>query len=115
MSEPQLASCKGGPETPPPLAVEDLTPEICATLRATLYMAALVATRRHPVIRDFNLRLLDAGKPKKLARTARMRKLLTILNAIARTQTPWSTELACTAARHAGRSLTLELTCKGTV
>jgi transposase len=69
-----------------------------ATLRATLYMAALVASRRNPVIRAFYLRLLAAGKPKKLALTACMRKLLTILNAMARTQTPWSTEFALAAA-----------------
>ena len=64
------------------------------TLRATLYMAALVASRRNPVIRDFYQRLLSAGKPKKLALTACMRKLLTILNAMARTNIPWSTERA---------------------
>jgi transposase len=69
-----------------------------ATLRATLYMAALVASRRNPIIRAFYLRLLAAGKPKKLALTACMRKLLTILNAMARTQTPWSTEFALAAA-----------------
>jgi transposase len=52
-------------------------------------MAALVATRRNPVIRAFYRRLLAAGKPKKLALTACMRKLLTILNAIMRSNTPW--------------------------
>lgn len=65
-----------------------------ASLRATLYMAALVASRRNPVIRDFYQRLLAAGKPKKLALTACMRKLLTILNAMARAQRPWNPELA---------------------
>ena len=57
-------------------------------------MAARVASRRNPVIRAFYLRLLAAGKPKKLALTACMRKLLTILNAMACTQTPWSTDIA---------------------
>ena len=60
-----------------------------ANVRATLYMAALVASRHNPILRRFYLRLLEAGKPKKLALTAVMRKLLTILNAIVRDQTPW--------------------------
>ena len=49
-------------------------------VRAVLYMGALVASRWNPVIREFYKRLLAAGKPKKLALTACMRKLLTILN-----------------------------------
>jgi transposase len=57
-----------------------------APVRATLYMAALVATRRNPTIRAFYQRLLATGKPKKLALTACMRKLLIILNAMARTE-----------------------------
>lgn len=60
-----------------------------ASVRAVLYMAALVATRRNPAIRAFYQRLLAAGKPKKLALTACMRKLLTILNAMAKTRTRW--------------------------
>lgn len=60
-----------------------------APVRAVLYMAALVATRRNPVIRDFYQRLLTAGKPKKVALTACMRKLLTILNAMLRANTLW--------------------------
>jgi len=52
-------------------------------------MGALVATRRNPVIRACYRRLLAAGKPKKLALTAGMRTLLTILNAIVRTNTTW--------------------------
>ena len=60
-----------------------------AGVRAVLYMAALVATKRNPVIRAFYLRLLAAGKPKKLALVACMRKLLTILNAMAKTNTRW--------------------------
>ncbi len=58
-------------------------------VRAALYMATLVATQRNPVIRTFYQRLLSAGKPKKVALTACMRKLLTILNAILRSSTPW--------------------------
>jgi transposase len=60
-----------------------------APVRAALYMAALVGTRCNPVIRAFYLRLLAAGKPKKVALTACMRKLLTILNAMMRTNTTW--------------------------
>ena len=51
-----------------------------ARVRAALYMGALVASRFNPVIQDFYQRLLAAGKPKKLALTACMRKLLVILN-----------------------------------
>lgn len=58
-------------------------------VRAVLYMAALVATRFNPVIRAFYQRLQAAGKPKKVALTACMRKLLTILNAMMRHQIPW--------------------------
>lgn len=60
-----------------------------ATVRATLYMSALAATRYNPVIRAFYRRLCAAGKAKKVALTACMRKLLTILNAIVKHQTPW--------------------------
>lgn len=60
-----------------------------AHLRATLYMSTLVATRYNPVIRRFYQRLLDAGKCKKVALTACMRKLLTILNAMAKNETKW--------------------------
>lgn len=61
-------------------------------VRAALYMAALVAARRNPVIRAFYERLVEAGKPKKVALTACMHKLLTILNAMIRHRTPWSVE-----------------------
>ena len=61
-------------------------------MRAVLYMAALVATKRNAVIRAFYLRLVAAGKPKKLAHVACMRKLLTILNVMVRTAQPWSTD-----------------------
>ena len=58
-------------------------------MRAALYMGALVAARYNPVIRDFYQRLLAAGKPKKLALTACMRKLLVILNSILRNRSEW--------------------------
>ena len=60
-----------------------------APVRAALYMGALVGTRCNPVIRAFYRRLLAAGKPKKVALTACMRKLLIILNAMMRTNTTW--------------------------
>lgn len=55
-----------------------------AGVRATLYMAALVATQFNPVIKIFYQRLLTVGKPKKLALVACMRKLITILNTMVR-------------------------------
>ena len=51
--------------------------------------AALVAARCNPVLKRFYDRLVELGKPRKLALTAVMRKLLTILNAILRDQNPW--------------------------
>jgi transposase len=60
-----------------------------AQVRATLYMAALVGTRRHPDLKRFYERLLRAGKPKKVALIACMRKLLCQLNAICRDNRPW--------------------------
>lgn len=60
-----------------------------APIRAVLYMAALVATKFNPVIRTFYQRLRRAGKPAKVAITACMRKLLTILNAMMRSGEPW--------------------------
>jgi len=64
-----------------------------ASVRAVLYMGALVATQRNTRIRAFYQRLLRAGKPKKLALVACMRKLLTILNTMVRTRCPWCPEL----------------------
>lgn len=58
-------------------------------VRGPLYMAALVAASYNPVIRAFYLRLVALGKPKKLVLVACMRKLLTILNAMAAQSTPW--------------------------
>jgi transposase len=60
-----------------------------APVRATLYMGALVATRHNPVIKEFYERLLAAGKPKKVALVACMRKLLSILNALMRDRSIW--------------------------
>ena len=60
-----------------------------AEVRAALYMGALVAARRNPVVRDFYERLLAAGKPKKVALVACMRKLLAIVNAVLKYRTPW--------------------------
>jgi len=60
-----------------------------AQVRTALYMAALVATKHNLVIKTFYRRLLSAGKQKKLALTACMRKLLVILNAMFRNQTSW--------------------------
>jgi len=60
-----------------------------ASVRRTLYMATLVATRSNPVIRTFYERLLASGKEKKVALTACMRKLLIILNAMIRSKKPW--------------------------
>ena len=58
-------------------------------VRAVLYMGALVASRHNPAIRDFYQRLLAAGKPKKVALIASMRKLLVTLNAMLKHGYPW--------------------------
>jgi len=58
-------------------------------VRAVLFMAALVASRHNPSLKAFRDRLVAAGKPKIVAIVATMRKLLTILNAIIRDETPW--------------------------
>lgn len=62
-------------------------------LRRTLYMATLTATRHNPVIRAFYERLLAAGKLKKVALVACMRKLVTILNAMVRDARPFDAQL----------------------
>lgn len=62
-------------------------------VRRALYLAALVGTRFNPVLKAFYAKLLAAGKPKKVALVACMHKLLIILNAIARTSSPWRNEL----------------------
>jgi transposase len=61
-----------------------------ATVRGALYMATLVATRFNPIIRQLYQRLLSAGKLKKVAITACMRKLLIILNSMVKHNTNWS-------------------------
>jgi transposase len=60
-----------------------------ADVRSALYMAALTAKRWNPAIRVFYQRLIAAGKKPKVALTACMRKLLTILNAMIRSGQPW--------------------------
>jgi transposase len=60
-----------------------------ASVRASIYMAALAASRFNPVLRPFYDRLLAAGKPRKVALVALMRKLLTIINAMFRDQQAW--------------------------
>jgi transposase len=60
-----------------------------SSVRTALYMAALVAARHNPTLRAFYARLVQAGKPKKVALTACARKLLTIANTMVRTRTPW--------------------------
>ncbi len=61
-----------------------------ARVRSALYMAALVASRHNPVIREFYLRLCEAGKPKKVALTACMRKLLLIVNSMIKNKERWN-------------------------
>ena len=60
-----------------------------AAVRTVLYMAALVGVRYNPVLKAFYQRLRAKGKPAKVALVACMRKLLTILNTMVRTNTPW--------------------------
>ena len=61
-----------------------------ASVRSPLYMAALAACRCNPLIQAFNQRLRAAGKPFKVAITACMRKLLTLLNSLIRDNRHWS-------------------------
>jgi transposase len=66
-----------------------------AAIRKVLYMATISASRYNPKIKSFYEQLLKRGKLKKVALVACMRKLLTILNAMLRSRTPWrSTNLA---------------------
>ena len=60
-----------------------------ANVRTALYMGALVATRHNPVIKEFYVRLIKAGKPGKVALVACARKLLTILNSMVKHQRTW--------------------------
>lgn len=63
-----------------------------AIVRRSLYMATLVATKRNPVIAKFYLRLLQKGKPKKLALIACMRKLLLMIHDMVRNEQTWDPE-----------------------
>lgn len=63
-----------------------------AQVRRVLYMATLVATRHNSVIKAFYERLINNGKLFKVAITAAMRKLLTIIRSVVARQTPWQTD-----------------------
>lgn len=63
-----------------------------ACVRAALYMAAIVAIRRNLVMRDFYKRLVESGKPKKLAIIAVMRKLIIVANQIVKNKQPWQND-----------------------
>jgi transposase len=65
-------------------------------VRRVLYLAAMSGVRSNPVLRTFYTRLVERGKPKKAALIACAHKLLTILNAMARDQRPWTPEIATT-------------------
>jgi len=60
-----------------------------AVVRGVLYMSAVVAARRNPIIKAFYQRLRTAGKAPKVALVACRRKLVTILNAMVKHRTPW--------------------------
>ena len=60
-----------------------------ANVRRKLYMAAVASIRHNPMMKEFYDKLIDAGKPPKLALTACMRKILTILNAMMKNRTYW--------------------------
>ncbi len=64
-----------------------------ALLRKALYMPTIVAIRHNGQLKAFYQRLVDSGKPKLVALIAAMRKLLVILNAIVKQQTPWRNPL----------------------
>ena len=65
-----------------------------ARVRATLYMAATTAVRYNPVMKTFYEGLTGRGKPHKVALIACMRKMLTILNAMAKTERRWEVPAA---------------------
>lgn len=64
------------------------------TVRTALFVATLSAIRFNPVIKAFYTRMIDAGKPKKVARIACCRKMLVILNAMVRDDTMWDPRVA---------------------
>ena len=72
-----------------------------ADVRRILWMATISAIKYNPVIRAFYERLIAAGKPRKVAMVAAMRKLLTILNAMVRDRTRWRDETAADAGKKA--------------
>ena len=65
-----------------------------ASVRAAVFMGAMVAARHNPQLKAFRDKLVAAGKPKLVALVATARKLLTILNAILRDRTPWTEKTA---------------------
>lgn len=67
-------------------------------VRAMLYMATLVASRHNPVVKAWYERLVAAGKPKKVALVACMRKLLVVLNQMLKTKTRWQANASPTTA-----------------
>lgn len=86
----------------------------CFEVRGVPYMAALVASRRNPVIQAFYERLVAAGKGSKVELVACMRKLLTILNAEFRTRQPWNPVLHATSqlqAKPSGLLTRVTVTC----
>jgi transposase len=64
------------------------------TVRNALFLAAMVAARHNPLLKQFRDKLVTAGKPKLVALIAVARKLLTILNAILRDKRPWQPKIA---------------------
>jgi transposase len=64
-----------------------------AGVRTVLYMATLTAVRCNPVIKTFYQRLVALGKPHKVALTACMRKLITILNTMVKNNSPWDEKM----------------------
>lgn len=69
-----------------------------ARVRAALYMAAIVASRYNPVIKAFYEKLTRAGKAKKVALVACMRKLLVIMNTMLKNDTAWNPQIATSTA-----------------
>ena len=64
-----------------------------ATVRAAAYMSSVVAIRFNPLLKDFYEHLVAAGKPRKVALVACMRKLLCILNAMLKNNSPWNCQV----------------------
>jgi transposase len=66
-----------------------------ASVRTALYLAAMTGARFNPILKNFYLRLIEAGKPPKVALTAVAHKLLVILNAMVRDGTTWQQTKEC--------------------